>query len=73
VITILFDIDGTLIRTGGAGMVAIAKVMKEMFQLDEISKVPVHGRTDEGILTDLFAAHSLSFAEHGCRGPVGQT
>lgn len=45
-------------------MVAIEQVMKEMFDLDSVSKVPVHGRTDEGILTDLFAAQSLSFAEH---------
>lgn len=63
-ITLLFDIDGTLIRTGGAGMVAIKQAMREMFGLESISKVPVHGRTDEGILTDLFAAQSLSFAEH---------
>lgn len=63
-ITILFDIDGTLIRTGGAGMVAIAQAMNELFQLESVAKVPVHGRTDEGILTDLFTAHDLSFDEH---------
>ncbi len=63
-ITILFDIDGTLIRTGGAGMRAIEQVMKEMFQLESISNVAVHGRTDEGILSDLFTAHELSFGEH---------
>lgn len=63
-VTILFDIDGTLIRTGGAGMVAIAQTMNEMFQLDRVAEVPVHGRTDEGILSDLFAAHELSFDEH---------
>ena len=63
-ITLLFDIDGTLIRTGGAGMVAIKQAMKEMFELESISKVSVHGRTDQGILTDLFAAQSLSFADH---------
>jgi len=64
VVTILFDIDGTLIRTGGAGMVAISQAMNEMFQLESVAKVPVHGRTDEGILTDLFDAHELSFNEH---------
>lgn len=45
-------------------MVAIAQAMNEMFDVKEISKVPVHGRTDEGILSDLFAAHSLSFDQH---------
>ena len=64
VITVLFDIDGTLIRTGGAGMVAISQVMNEMFQVKKVAKVPVHGRTDQGILTDLFEAHGLSFAQH---------
>ena len=57
-------IDGTLIRTGGAGMTAITQTMNEMFQLESVGKVPVHGRTDQGILTDLFAAHELSFDEH---------
>ena len=33
VVTVLFDIDGTLIRTGGAGMTAITQTMNEMFQL----------------------------------------
>ena len=64
VVTVLFDIDGTLIRTGGAGMTAITQTMNEMFQLESVGKVPVHGRTDQGILTDLFAAHELSFDEH---------
>ena len=63
-ITILFDIDGTLIRSGGAGLNAIAQTMKEMFGINSISKVDVHGRTDNGILSDLFQAESLSFDEH---------
>ncbi len=63
-ITVLFDIDGTLIRSGGAGLKAIEQAMQEMFGIDSISKVKVHGRTDNGILSDLFAAESLSFDNH---------
>ena len=63
-ITILFDIDGTLIRSCGAGMQAIELALSRMFGLTGISKVEVHGRTDYGILTDIFSAHSLSFDEH---------
>ena len=63
VITILFDIDGTLIRSGGAGMIAIRQVMGEMFGLQNVTKVPVHGRTDKGILGDIFAAVSLDYDE----------
>ena len=64
VITILFDIDGTLIRTGGAGMLAIERAMKDMFDLPPFGPVTVHGRTDNGILNDLFSQQSLSFDEH---------
>lgn len=45
-------------------MVAIGQAMQEMFRLERVARVPVHGRTDEGILTDLFAAHELLFDEH---------
>jgi phosphoglycolate phosphatase-like HAD superfamily hydrolase len=63
-ITILFDIDGTLIRSGGAGMIAIKQVMKQMFDLEEIASVEVHGRTDNGIFGDLFGHQSLSYDDH---------
>ena len=64
VITILFDIDGTLIRSGGAGMKAIEAVMLEMFDFNSVNRVELGGRTDNGILTDLFESHSLSFDQH---------
>jgi len=64
VITILFDIDGTLIRSGGAGWKAIEAVMQEMFGLESVHQVPLGGRTDNGIFNDLFDAHSLSFEDH---------
>lgn len=63
-ITILFDIDGTLIRSGGAGMIAIEKALNRMFGLTGVPEVTVHGRTDNGILNDIFDAHSLSFDDH---------
>ena len=63
-ITILFDIDGTLIRSGGAGLIAIEHVMQQMFGIDRIGDITVHGRTDNGILSELFEQQSLSFDEH---------
>ena len=62
--TILFDIDGTLLRCGGAGLAAIGQVMGELFGVKQLGKVPVHGRTDEAILNDLFAQSSLVFDDH---------
>jgi phosphoglycolate phosphatase-like HAD superfamily hydrolase len=52
--TILFDIDGTLIRCGGAGMSAMGQTVAELFGLREIPEIPLHGRTDRGIVGDLF-------------------
>jgi len=63
-ITILFDIDGTLLRSGGAGLIAIKQVMSEMFGLESIDRVEVHGRTDNGILSDIFERQALSYEEH---------
>ena len=65
--TILFDIDGTLIRSGGAGMIAIAEAMKRLFDVDSIAEVKVHGRTDNGIFSDIFDGLALSYDEHRAR------
>ena len=62
--TLLFDIDGTLIRTGGAGMSAIGTTMFRMFGIEEVPDVPVHGRTDYGIIEDLFRPFSIDVDEH---------
>lgn len=54
-----FDIDGTLLLSGGAGRVAMTQVMNEMFGLDELHRVKVHGRTDRGIVEELFSKHGI--------------
>ena len=53
--TIFFDIDGTLIRTGGAGLKAMSRVMSDKCGVDKLPQVTVHGRTDCGIWQDVFA------------------
>ncbi|MFM8252455.1 MAG: HAD family hydrolase [Planctomycetota bacterium] len=58
-ITLLFDIDGTLISTGGAGRAALNAAMLEEFAVPEPAEVPVSGRTDRGIARNLFRAHDL--------------
>lgn len=55
----LFDIDGTLINTGGAGTAALRAAMGSAFNVPEPAEVPVHGRTDRGITSDLFSAHAI--------------
>ncbi len=64
-LTLLFDIDGTLLRTRGAGLSAIHKTMQEMFGISSaLPQVSVHGRTDCGILSEIFAPFGLDFSEH---------
>jgi phosphoglycolate phosphatase len=56
----LFDIDGTLIHTRGAGMAALREGMREAFGIAEpTDRVAVHGRTDRGITRDFFRHHGV--------------
>jgi len=57
---LLFDIDGTLVRTGGAGKVAMEAALCEEFGIPlTIEDVPYSGRTDLAIGRDLLIAHGI--------------
>ncbi|HVV01129.1 MAG TPA: HAD family hydrolase [Verrucomicrobiae bacterium] len=57
---VLFDIDGTLIRTGGAGVKAFAWVFKTFFNAsDGFERLKFSGRTDGGIIREFFAVHHV--------------
>ncbi len=57
---ILFDIDGTLVRTGGAGKAAMEDALRDAFGVAEIvDTVPYSGRTDRAIGLDLLTAHGV--------------
>ena len=56
----LFDIDGTLIHTRGAGTAALREALQTEFGVDDpTDQVPIHGRTDRGITRDLFRFHGI--------------
>lgn len=58
---VLFDIDGTLITTGGAGTEALRKAMTSAFGVpDPTRSVPVTGRTDRAIIRDLLRFHEIA-------------
>ena len=63
---ILFDIDGTLVDTGGAGRRALLATFDSLFRpasLSAAGQVPFAGRTDVAIFRDL--AHELGIsADH---------
>jgi phosphoglycolate phosphatase-like HAD superfamily hydrolase len=58
---VLFDIDGTLVLTGRAGMRAMNRACEETVgHADALKGVAVAGRTDWIILHDVMANHGLS-------------
>ena len=57
---ILFDIDGTLVLTGGAGGRAMSRAFEEVFAVpNAFEGMPMAGRTDAWILTDAAAAYGI--------------
>jgi phosphoglycolate phosphatase-like HAD superfamily hydrolase len=57
----LFDIDGTLIATGGAGKAALEAALASEFGIDRlIDRLQLSGRTDRAIVRDLFRLHGLA-------------
>lgn len=57
---VLFDIDGTLIRSQGAGKKAIAKTLHEDFHVETPDvEVSFAGRTDLSLVKELFERNSL--------------
>ena len=49
---LLFDIDGTLLRSGGAGRAAMNAAFADEFGIDAFDDVQVDGRTDAGLFAE---------------------
>src|SRR5690242_3995620 len=57
---LLFDIDGTLIHSGGAGVYALRRVLQERFQIDDdLGDIEIAGRTDSGIVLSILKKHGI--------------
>jgi phosphoglycolate phosphatase-like HAD superfamily hydrolase len=64
----LFDIDGTLIRTGGAGMRAFAKVFATEFNaVDGFERLKFAGRTDLSLIREFFGFHHIPVTPENLR------
>ena len=60
---ILFDIDGTLVHTGGAGGRAMLRAFAEFFELgDRLGPMSVAGRTDYWIVAEMARRHGIDFS-----------
>ena len=57
---VLFDIDGTLVRTGGAGVKAFARAFEAEFGLtDGAERLKFAGRTDVSLVREFFSHHGI--------------
>jgi phosphoglycolate phosphatase-like HAD superfamily hydrolase len=66
---LLFDIDGTLITTGGCGERALRLAVKDEFGVeDDMRDIEIAGRTDTSIARQLLKKHGRPVTEEGIRG-----
>jgi phosphoglycolate phosphatase len=57
---LLFDIDGTLVSTGGAGVRALKLVIEKRYGVhDDLHDVEIAGRTDSGIVSSILQKYHV--------------
>ena len=57
---LLFDIDGTLIHSGGAGVEALKRALTERFDIvDDLHDIEFAGMTDSGIVLSILKKHQV--------------
>lgn len=60
---VLFDIDGTLLNTRGAGRAALVAAFTQLYARPVEHEVATSGRTDRAIARDFFRAHNIDDGE----------
>ena len=61
---LLFDIDGTLVSTGGAGVRALKLVIEKRYGVqDDLHDVEIAGRTDSGIAASILKKYGVNGAD----------
>jgi len=67
--TLLFDIDGTLLSSGGAGQAAMEEALRQLFgKTGSASGLSTAGRTDHAISRELFSYYNIAWDD-----ALGQT
>jgi phosphoglycolate phosphatase-like HAD superfamily hydrolase len=57
---VLFDIDGTLVHSGGAGVKAFARTFASEFNVHNgVERMKFAGRTDTGLVREFFGHHGI--------------
>jgi phosphoglycolate phosphatase len=62
----LFDIDGTLLATGGAGIRALEAACVELFGTENLDGIEIAGRTDSSIARQLYQRHGQVATPENC-------
>ena len=58
---VLFDIDGTLVHTGGAGVKAFARTFATEFRMaDHFERLKFAGRTDYSLVREFFGLNEIA-------------
>lgn len=61
---LFFDIDGTMLSTGGAGQQAMELALAEEFRIPmPFENIPTAGRTDRGIENDIFCRYGIALTD----------
>jgi phosphoglycolate phosphatase-like HAD superfamily hydrolase len=68
---LLFDIDGTLISTGGAGVRALDRACEEVLSVQQsMDGILPHGKTDPAIIREILAARCPERQMVDCAGHI---
>ena len=63
---LLFDVDQTLISTGGAGIRALNRAFQKLYAVENaMDGILPHGKTDPGIIREIFLSHPVLYLSDG--------
>jgi phosphoglycolate phosphatase-like HAD superfamily hydrolase len=72
---LLFDVDQTLISTGGAGIRALNRAFQKLYAVENAMEgILPHGKTDPGIIREILHSHPVPSLKDGTDGfPTSMT
>jgi len=70
---LLFDIDGTLVNTGGAGVESLKATVRNRFGTeDDLRDIEIAGKTDRAIMRDILRKHQVDPTEENIISFAGE-
>jgi len=70
---LLFDIDGTLVNTGGAGVESLKATVRNRFRTgDDLRDIEIAGKTDRAIMRDILRKYQVDPTEENITSFAGE-